>query len=371
MSEPPDTEKGSLHVTGHGSGNVSGGAPLRCAVWGTGHMGGELVRAATHRSDVEIVAALVTDPAKVGQDLGALASLDGATGIVATDDIEQTLQRDDVDVVFFCGMAGTAEITRQLARIVQSGKEAVTFSAIAHPATALGSDAARDLDSLARSAGHRILGTGLAPGFLIDVLPVALVSTCVKWTSVSVHAVLPMDDWGDMTLDAYGVGMPPGSHADTTGRLSFLESVGIMADALGVDVATSVERFEPIISTHRRVGARVVEVGETAGANRSFDVTTTAGRRLSIRVSSVYLLDEARDGLREEYTIAVDDGPLAVVRATLTGAWSPDPYPATAACGLNALRGLMSLPPGLYNPSHVPFAVPRGDWLSAAATVAE
>ena len=340
--------------------------PLRCAVWGTGHMGAELVRAAVARGDVNPVAAIVTNSSKDGRDLGELAGLGTPLGVLATCDAQAVLDREDIDVVFFCGMAGTREIATQLLRIVQAGKEAVTFSALAHPATALGSAAARELDVAARAAGRRILGTGLAPGFLIDVLPVALVSTCVHWTSVNVRAVLPMDDWGDMMLDAFGIGEAPGSHADTGARLSFLESIGIMADSLGVEVASSEESFDPIVSTTRRDGPRrSIVAGNSTGARRVFRAVTTAGRTIGLEIISVYMLDERVDGVNEQYTVEIDDGPTPVVRATLTGAWSPDPYPATAACGLSALPGLLSLPPGLYNAAQVPFAVTRPDWPSA------
>jgi hypothetical protein len=343
---------------------VAGREPFRCAVWGTGHMGVELTRAAVARGDAVPVAAIVTDPEKEGRDLGELSGLD-PLGAPATRDAAAVLARDDIDVVFFCGIAGTREIADALARVVRAGKEAVTFSAIAHPATALGARAAQELDEVAREAGHRILGTGLAPGFLVDVLPVVLASVSVTWTSITARAVLPMDDWGDMTLDAYGIGMPPGSHAPSTSRLSFLESVGIVVDALGVDVAHSEERFEPIVSTRRRKGRRVIEPGMSTGVRRVYRATTSAGREVTVEIVGVYMLDEQLDGLREEYVVDVDGGPGAGVRAQLSGGWSPDPYPATAAAGLSALPGLVSLPPGLYNAAQVPFAVRRPDWPSA------
>jgi 4-hydroxy-tetrahydrodipicolinate reductase len=340
--------------------------PMRCAVWGTGHMGVELTRAAVRRGDVDPVAAIVTDPAKDGRDLGELAGLGVDLGAPASLDAEAVLARDDIDVVFFCGLAGTDEIAAALTRVVRAGKEAVTFSALAHPPTALGVEVAHELDRTARESGRRILGTGLAPGFLMDVLPVALASTCVDWTSIAVRAVLPMDGWGDMTLDAYGIGKPPGAHADPSSRISFLESVGMMADALGVDVADSSEHFEAILAQERYGGRRVIEPGMSRGVRRRFEATTSTGRTLSVEIVGLYLLDEERDGLREAYTIDIAGGPGSGVQAVLSGGWSPDPYPATAACGLNALPGLLSLPPGLYTAAQVPFAVPRADPPSAA-----
>jgi len=340
--------------------------PLRIALWGTGHMGVELVRAASARRDTVLAGAIVTDPAKEGRDLSELAGLEHELGVTATRDADSVLSRDDIDVVFFTGGGLTEEIAQSMTRIARAGKDAVTFSAIAHPATALGPGAARKLDELAKASGVHVLGTGMAPGFMLDVLPVVLASCCVTWTSVSARVVLPMDDWGAMTLDAYGIGKPPGQHTPPGSRLSFLECVGTIVDALGVDAAETRQLWEPLVSERRREGgAAIVEPGRVCGVHRRYGVTTTDGREINVELIGIYMLDEELDGVSLESTVRIDGPPTSHVSATLTGGWTPDPYPATAAVGLNCLPGLRSLPPGLYNAAQIPFAVPRSDWPSA------
>jgi hypothetical protein len=335
-------------------------------VWGTGHMGVELIRAAVTRGDTVLAGAIVTDPAKEGRDLGELAGLGETLGATATRDADAFLSRGDIDVVFFTGGGLTQEVAQSMRRIATAGKDAVTFSAIAHPATALGPDAARELDALAKSSGVHMLGTGMAPGFMLDVLPVVLASCCVTWTSISARVVLPMDDWGAMTLDAYGIGKAPGQHTPPGSRLSFLECVGTIVDALGVSALKTRQVWEPLVSERRREGgAAVVEPGRVSGVHRRYGVTTTDGREINVELIGIYMLDEELDGVSLESSVRVDGAPSSHVNATLTGGWTPDPYPATAAVGLNCLPGLRSLPPGLYNAAQIPFAVPRPDWPSA------
>lgn len=340
--------------------------PLRIALWGTGHMGVELTRAALAHDDIVLVGAVVADPDKEGRDLGELAGLEEKLSVTATRDADAVLSREDIDVVFFTGAGGTQEVTQSMARIARAGKDAVTFSAIAHPGTALGSDAARELDALAKASGVHMLGTGLAPGFLLDALPVVLASCCVTWTSITARVVIPMDDWGAMTLDAYGIGKAAGQHTPPGSRLSFLECVGTIADALGVDVAQKREMWEPQLSDRRRAGgAAVVEPGLVSGVHRRYGVTTSDGREITVELVGIYMLDEELDGLAPECTIQIEGPPNSHLSATLTGGWTPDPYPATAAVGLNCLPGLRSLPAGLYTAAQIPFAVPRPDWPSA------
>ena len=88
---------------------------------------------------------------------------------------------------------------------------------------------------------------------------------------------------------------------------------------------------------------------------------------MTVALHALFGLDEELDGVGDEVVIDVDGPPDSTLHARLTGGWAADPYPATAACGLNALPGLRSLPPGLYNAAHVPFAVRRdGDFRGVA-----
>jgi 4-hydroxy-tetrahydrodipicolinate reductase len=328
-------------------------------------MGVELVRACARRGDVLPVAAIVTDPAKQGRDLGDIAGLDVRLGAPASLDAEEVLARDDVDIVFYTGAGGSGDVARALSTALAFGKDVITYSGVAHPATAIGSAAAQDLDAQARAAGRRALCTGFAPGFMTDVLPIVLASCCIDWTRIDVGLVMRMDDWGPATLDAYGIGALPGAHEPSGSRISFMESVGIIADALWVDLVSAEEAWDPIVSEHDRQGRdRVIRAGHVTGVRRTYTGTTSTGREIRVQLTIVYALDEAVDGLQEEYVIDIAGGSASGAHARLSGGWSPDPYPATAASGLNAVPGLLSLPPGLYNVAQVPFTGVSPGWRS-------
>jgi 4-hydroxy-tetrahydrodipicolinate reductase len=339
--------------------------PLRCAIWGTGKMGVELTRALTRRADLTPVAAIVTDPVKDGRDLGEICGL-GPLGVIASTDTDDVLRRSDVDVVWLCGVGDTLTVTANMRRCSLAGKDAITFSGLLHAATALGPAGARELDQVARANGTRMLGTGFV-GFFTDALAVSLATLTVDWSSITVSAVMPMDDWSQAMLDAYGVGRTPEDFDPGIRRISLLESVGMIADALGVALERCDVALEPIVASRRISGSRTVEAGLTHGVRKTYTGTTTAGRPIVVDVAFVYDL-AASDEWDEQYVIEIE--PISEgggIRAELTGGWSPDPYPATAAAGINAVWGLRSLPPGLYSMTQVPMAVQRDDWPAAIA----
>lgn len=340
--------------------------PLRCVVWGTGKMGVELTRALLRRADLTPVAAIVTDPRKDGRDLGEICGLGRDLGAIASTDTDGVLRRHDVDIVFACSVGDTRSVAAMMRRCSLAGKDAITFSGLLHAATALGPTDAIDLDQVAKANGTRLLGTGFV-GFFTDALAVALATLTVDWSSITVTAVMPMDDWSQAMLDAYGVGRTPDDYDPRVQRLSLLESVGMIADALGVALQRCEIAQAPIVAARRITGSRVVEAGLTHGVRKTFTGITTAGRLIVVDIAFVYDLS-ASEGWEEQYII--DIKPISQgsgIRAELTGGWSPDPYPATAATGINAVWGLRSLPPGLYSMTHVPTAVQRGDWRAASA----
>lgn len=340
--------------------------PLRCVVWGTGKMGVELTRALTRRSDLTPVAAIVTDPRKEGRDLGEICGLGYELGVIASTNTDGVLRRDDVDIVFACGVADTAGVTAMMHRCSLAGKDAITFSGLLHAATAVGRTAATELDQVARANGTRMLGTGFV-GFFTDALVVALATLTVDWSSITVTAVMPMDDWSQAMLDAYGVGRTPDDFDPGIQRISLLESIGMIADALGVALQRCEVAQTPIVAASQVTGSRTVEAGLTHGVRKTFTGITTAGRPIIVDVAFVYGLG-ASEEWEERYVIDIE--PISEgsgIRAEFTGGWSPDPYPATAATGINAVWGLQTLPPGLYSMTQVPTAAARGDW--PAATV--
>jgi 4-hydroxy-tetrahydrodipicolinate reductase len=329
-------------------------------------MGTELTRALLRRADLTPVAAIVTDPRKDGRDLGEICGLGRELGAIASLDADRILGRADAEIVFLCGVSDTLGVASMMERCSLAGKDAITFSGLLHAATALGPTAAQELDQVAKANGTRMLGTGFV-GFLTDALVVALSTLSVDWSRITMTAVMPMDDWSHAMLDVYGVGRTPDDFDLRIPRISLLESVGMIADALGV----ALERCEvvqvPIVASRRITGRRVVEAGLTHGVRKTFTGTTTAGRPIVVDVAFVYDLG-ASDDWDERYVIDIE--PISEgsgIRAELTGGWSPDPYPATAAAGINAVWGLRSLPPGLYSMTQVPLGVHRGDW--PAATV--
>ncbi len=329
---------------------------VRAAVWGTGRTGIEIVRAGVRRPWLRFAGAAVTSPVKEGRDLGEIAGLDAPLGVPATMDVEGLLRRDDIDLVFYAGLGDEAEIGRRLLQIVEAGKNAVTVSGMIHPPTALGAEGARRLAEACTAAGVRALGTGINPGFLLDVLPVAWLSGEASFTRLTARRVTDATRYGEGLLRDMGIGRPPGEVVLRPGSIAVDQSLRMVGDAAGIAFDEVRLSRTPIVSPLRRQsGETAVEPGTVTGYTHEASGIVDGEVRIAVQWSLVFMLDAVVDGLEEGVVIEIEGEPTMEMR--LRSTLSADPYPATAARAISVVPGLLAMPPGLYTSAQVPLAV--------------
>ena len=244
---------------------------IKVAVWGTGMMGQGLLHYLLDRpNDVELVGAIVTNPAKEGKTVGEL--LRGREcDVRMTTDAAAVLAKKP-DVVCVCTQSNLDEITAQVEPAIRAGADVLCIAeTLAYPWT---SDAAwaERIDALAREHGVSVLGTGINPGFILDALIVMWTSVCLRVERIEAQRVNDLSPFGPTVMASQGVGTTVEEFergvADGTivGHIGFPESINLIARALGWEIDEIVETREPIVSTVERSTPHVhVAPGDVAG----------------------------------------------------------------------------------------------------------
>lgn len=326
-------------------------ALARVAVFGTGRIGREVIRACLVSPAVDLTAGLVVNPGKRGRDLGELSGI-GDLGVPATTDLDTVLGREDVDLIFYCGLGDPPQVAEFLGRFADAGKDAITLTGLVHPPTALGAVAAKELAGRAVRGNARLVGAGWNPGFLLDVLPVLWGASCVEIEHVYALRVAEMRTWGAGVHEECGIGLPPDEVSDTLSN-PLDESLALIGDGLGIQFDRTEDFHEPYVSsTRREYGGRIVEPGYNAGFHK-----TSVGFRdgkpvVTIEMFAIFCIDAAVDKVGEGATIKIDGD--TTIETEVRGNWFGDSYPVTAARAINAVGPLRRLPPGLYRPDQLP-----------------
>ncbi len=151
----------------------------RVVVWGTGNVGIPALRIVAASPELELVGVLVSNPAKVGRDAGALAGLE-PLGIEATDDVDAILDLRP-DAVAYCasGDFRPAEALDDVEKALRAGANVVSTSIypLYDPTSAPAALRAR-MTAACREGGTSCFVSGIDPGFINDVIPLALSGLC-------------------------------------------------------------------------------------------------------------------------------------------------------------------------------------------------
>jgi 4-hydroxy-tetrahydrodipicolinate reductase len=307
---------------------------------GLGPLGCRLASDVVRRGLGEIVAAIDVDEDLCGRplrklapetesDLPIAATLDdAAAGDVALVATVSQLDR--------CAPLLHDLLTRGLAVI--STCEELSWPTLRHPKIASA------LDETARSHGGRLLGTGINPGFLMDVFPLMATAVCTEVRSLTVTRIQDAENRRLPFQRKVGATLDEATFRDAVaeGRLGHVglpESLHLLAHTMGLELEHWEERTEPVLAERELdSGLGAIAAGHVAGLAQEAHGTTSDDTVLRLEFRAAVGERESYDRVRIEGVPPVD----LLWKGGVPGDVS------TAAVLLNAVRPLLAAPPGLH-----------------------
>jgi len=248
---------------------------IRTIHYGIGAIGSEVVRAMLNNPEVEIVAAIDAHPSKSGRDLGEAAGIGHTLGIPVQYEVDQVLKDIYADVIIHCTGSSLTEVYPQLLSIVSAEKsvistcEELSFPWVRYP------EISHKLDRRARESGVRVLGTGVNPGFVMDMLPLMLLTACQQVKSIRVERTVDVSQRRIQLQRKAGVGLSvqgfqKGATDGAIGHIGLRESVFMIADTLGWRLEDVTETLEPVVAQQgKKTEFYAVEKGYALGLRQS------------------------------------------------------------------------------------------------------
>jgi 4-hydroxy-tetrahydrodipicolinate reductase len=326
---------------------------IKVAQFGLGPIGLEALRLAASRG-LDIVGAVDIDEAKVGRSLAEIAGVASLRERRVFRTFDELARRALPDVVLHtAGSRALVSLEQMLPMVERGVSVASTCEELIFPA--LTADRlAREVDAVARRAGARLVGTGVNPGFVLDVLPICLTGVCKTVRAVRGERVVDATTRRQPLQAKIGSGMPPDLFREKfrrreAGHAGFRESVALVAHALGWRLDAIEETCEPVVAERRVVTPHfTVEPGATRGLRQR--ARGVVGGRDAI-VLDLEMSLEAPD---PHDAVWIDGEPPLEVR--VAGGTAGDV--ATVANLLNAVPRLLAARPGLLLPTDLPLAAP-------------
>ncbi|GIV97381.1 MAG: oxidoreductase [Herpetosiphonaceae bacterium] len=323
---------------------------LRVVIYGLGQIGMDIARLVLLQSHLDLVGAIDRDPAKVGAELSNLLDLPRGAGIIVRDDAEEALSELRPDVVVIATTSVLRDVLVQARPAMAVGASIVsTCEELVYPYTRY-RDLAIEINNEAVAAGVGILGIGINPGFVMDLLPVVLTAPCSDIRSIHVTRVINASERRQAFVNRLGIGLDPavvrkrveehrGPHT------GLLESLGMIAGALGWQLDRITQRAEPIIAEEWiRTPFVTIAPGQVMGFAQ--EVQGWIGRREVIELRWRATIGEryTRDALFIDGVPPID----LVIRDGIHGDL------ATAALATRAIPAIAAARPGLHTVLDLP-----------------
>lgn len=255
----------------------------------------------------------MSSPEKVGRDAGELAGLGVVTGVAATADLDAALAaRPECTSYCAIGEVRLFDALGDIQRILASGSNVVASSPVPliYPWGVLPDRMIEPVEDACRAGKTSLFATGVDPGWVNDLLPFAIASTCqrVEQVRCSEIADYATYDGGPVMFDFMGFGRPPGD-------LPKMFKPGMLAASWGVSLRMLARGFGFELDD-------ITEWYELEPAPEAFDVAAghvpaggIAGMRFQIRGVAggreVLVIDHTtrlRGDLRPDWPQPAQDG---------------------------------------------------------------
>ena len=249
---------------------------VRIAIWGFGAMGSGMAKMLLKKKGVEIVGVCDRHENRVNKSIFEILNISRGEkkDVIIKPDIDEVLAEGNCDLCLCATDSFTKTAFPRLKVALEKKVNVIsTAEEMAYP-YAKNPELAEELNRIAKENGVTILGTGINPGLIMDLLVVTLTGCMVEVDHIEAKRVNSLSPFGPAVMEEQGVGITlnefnEGVQSGTlAGHVGFAESVGMIGDAIGWKIDKFEQQMKPIITTvDRKSPHGFAAAGNVAGVN--------------------------------------------------------------------------------------------------------
>ncbi|HWB52546.1 MAG TPA: hypothetical protein VG722_00070 [Tepidisphaeraceae bacterium] len=228
---------------------------LKVAQFGLGPIGIACVNLAAEKTWAKVVGGVDIDPAKVGKSLKDVTKNPKLADVQVYKSFADLLEKARPDVVFHTAGSKADSAIEQIKPMAEAGLcvssscEELLFPKLRAP------KAAEELDAICKKHGARVVGTGVNPGFVMDVLPVCMTGVSRTVDRIYAERVVNASTRRQPLQKKIGSGMDPEEmkrlfKQGKAGHAGFLESLHLIGHCMGWEFTQTAEIFEPMVASY-------------------------------------------------------------------------------------------------------------------------
>ena len=250
---------------------------IKVGIWGFGAMGSGMAKMLLKKTGVEIVSVCDMHPDRVGKSIYEVLGTEKGerSDVIIKSDANEAFTDECADVVLLATDSFTKGAYDKIKLILEKKMNVIsTAEEMSYP-KAQEPELAAKLDEIAKANGVSVLGTGINPGFVLDLLILALTGACEEVDYIKAARVNDLSPFGKAVMIEQGVGVSKEEfiqgvkNGSIAGHVGFPESINMITDGIGWNLEKVSQTREPIMSNvYRKSEYAEVEVGNVAGCRQ-------------------------------------------------------------------------------------------------------
>lgn len=331
---------------------------------GFGLIGQEAVQLMLQKK-IEVVGVIDKNKEYIGRDIGDILGTGNKLGVKVTEDISSVFKKVQADIVTNATVTFLDQLVPELNAFLDAGlnvasiAEELAYPWIRHPKLA------KELDDRAKKNNVTIVGTGINPGLLMDLLPLTYAGACGNISKIMVRRVTdtsvasPTRGTKRFCISAaeFRKGVKEKRIPLHTG---FSNSIHMIADGLGWKLDNVFESWEFFISRSvRETKWFTVQPGTTCGYKQTAIGVIGGETKIVFELYHLIHPDPEEDGVSLGDTIRIDGEPNIFV--TTKGGTSERLDLVTSARLVNIIPAVVAAKPGLLSVKDLPVTPPLPD----------
>lgn len=287
---------------------------VKVIIWGLGAMGGGMADMILSKKGIEIVG-VAGRGKKIGTSMYDYIKTErGNRPDILIQDPKDIIKPGAADIVLLCTDSFTRNAFDKLKFILEQKLNVITSAEeMSYPA-AREPELAGQLDEIAKANGVSVLGTGINPGHIMDTLVLLMTGCMVDVEHILSKRVNSLSPFGPTVMEEQGIGISVDEFekrkADGTmsGHVGFAESVGLMAEGLGLKVNSFAQDMTPIVTdVDRKSPYGFAAAGSCAGVAMTADAVLSNG--MKVRMEHPQQIEPEQVGVKTGDYVIIEGTP--------------------------------------------------------------
>jgi len=260
--------------------------PFRVIQIGFGSLGRHIASSILKRDNLELVAVVDANPELADKPIKELHA-EIESDIKLTDDLQKVLKNNHADAVIVATSSSLETVFSTIESCLETGLDVISICEELSFPYQKNPDVAEKLNKIAEKNGKTVLGTGINPGYLMDLLPIVLTGPCQYVDTIQVTRHMNSSHRRPSFQKKIGTGMTVEEfrknidEGKITGHVGLVESIQMIDAGLNLEL-DEVEELSPeaIIAENKITNSfATIEKGEVLGL-KSVGVGRKKGKQI-------------------------------------------------------------------------------------------